>query len=244
MHTTNPPTYQISHPVVFLPGTLCDERVFMPCWRYLDIPYQAYVPLQWADDLEQMLALSHDRLDYFDKPVHVVGFSMGGYIAALLALATPHKIASLTLLASSGQALPSDELSQRKMLLAAIKQAKFKGMSDKQIATMLHVNNSGDKGIISIIRDMEQDLGMPVLASQMAATSERKNVLPQLAKCQFQVHFVAGAQDHLVSAAQLNEAQEQIPASTVKLIADAGHMLSLEQPLILAEYLYGLIENA
>ena len=244
MITTSPPSYHITQPVVFLPGTLCDERVFMPCWQYLDIPYQAYVPLQWADDLEQMLALGNDRLDYFDQPVHLVGYSMGGYIAALLALASPNKIASLTLLSSSGQALPTAELNQRKTLLNAIQQAKFKGMSDKQIGTMLHANNSDNSAIINVIREMEQDLGMPTLASQMTATGQRKDLLPLLAKCDFPVHFVTGEQDHLVTAAHLNTAQQQIKASTTKVIKDAGHMLPLEQPLLLAEYLYGLLENA
>ena len=237
------PMYKITQPVVFLPGTLCDERVFMPCWQYLDIPYQAYVPLQWADDLEQMLALGNDRLDYFAEPVHLVGFSMGGYIAALLALAAQPQIASLTLVGSSCQALPPGELTQRNTLLAAIKQAKFKGMSDVQISTMLHKNNQGNSSISAIIREMEQDLGMPVLASQMKATNERKNLIPQLAKCQFPVHFVTGQQDHLVSPEQLNLAQQQIPNSTGKLIVEAGHMLPLEQPQILAEYLHSLLEN-
>ena len=243
MITTSPPSYHITQPVVFLPGTLCDERVFMPCWQYLDIPYQAYVPLQWADDLEQMLALGNDRLDYFDQPVHLVGYSMGGYIAALIALATPNKIASLTLLSSSGQALPPDEINQRKTLLSAIQQAKFKGMNDKQIATLLHANNRDNSAIINVIRDMEQDLGMPVLASQMTATSQRKDLLAQLAKCEFPIHFITGEQDHLVTTTHLNTAQQQIKASTSKVIADAAHMLPLEQPLKLAEYLHGLLEN-
>jgi pimeloyl-ACP methyl ester carboxylesterase len=237
------PIYKITQPVVFLPGTLCDERIFMPCWQFLDIPYQAYVPLQWADDLEQMLALGNDRLEYFEEPVHLVGFSLGGYIAALLALAAPQKIASLTLLGSSCQALPAAELTQRKALLAAIKQAKFKGMSDARISAMLHKNNKGDNAIIATVRNMEQDLGMPVLACQMAATSERKNLLSPLAKCQFPVHFVTGEQDYLVSAELLTLAQQQLPNSTSKLIADAGHLLPLEQPQILAEYLYSLLEN-
>ena len=244
MNTTSPPSYHITQPVVFLPGTLCDERVFMLCWQFLNIPYQAYVPLQWADDLEQMLALAHDRLDYFDQPVHVVGFSMGGYIAALVALQAPEKIASLTLLSSSCQTLPPAELNQRNSLLTAIKQTKFKGMSDKQIATMLHAKNGNNSSIISVIRQMEQDLGMPVLASQMTATSQRIDLLPQLAKCQFPINFVAGEQDHLVTDDLLQAAQQQIAGSTSKRIVDAGHMLPLEQPLKLAEYLHGLLENS
>ncbi|MEP2603568.1 MAG: alpha/beta hydrolase, partial [Paraglaciecola sp.] len=52
----------------------------------MNIPKRAFVPLQWAQNLDQMRMLSADRLDYFDEPVHLVGFSMGAYIAALTAL--------------------------------------------------------------------------------------------------------------------------------------------------------------
>lgn len=50
---------------MFFLGTLCDERVFNPCWQHLDIPMRAFVPLQWAEDLAQMKMLSADRLAYF-----------------------------------------------------------------------------------------------------------------------------------------------------------------------------------
>jgi pimeloyl-ACP methyl ester carboxylesterase len=230
-------TLKITQPVVFLPGTLCDERIFMPCWHYLDIPYQAYVPLQWADDLEQMLALGSDRLDYFDQAVHLVGFSMGGYLAALIALQIPSKVASITLIGNTCQALPEAELIQRKNLVTAIKQAKFKGMSDSQITNMLHPANRHNNAIIKIIREMEQDLGTATLNSQIKATSERKNLLSQLAQASFKCHFIAGEQDYLAPAAQLHIAQQQIPDSSLNIIAKAGHLLPLEQAKSLAEVL-------
>jgi pimeloyl-ACP methyl ester carboxylesterase len=232
--------HKITQPLIFLPGTLCDERIFMPCWQHLDAPYQAYVPLQWAENMAQMKALAHDRLAYFDEPVHLVGFSMGGYIAALIAIeAAPQKIASLTLIGNTCQALPDVELKQRASLLLALEQTKFKGMSEKQIAVMLHQANSENSAVIKIIRDMEQDLGMATLASQLRATSERNNLLRELAKCHFKTHFIAGEQDHLVTEIQLKFAQQQIKGSTLSLVAGAGHMLPLEQPRLLADVIAG-----
>ena len=244
MNNTHSDTYLINRPVVFLPGTLCDERVFLPCWQYLDIPQQAYVPLQWADTISQMLALAQDRLDYFAEPVHLVGFSMGAYIAALTALGAPQKVASLTVIGSSCQALPDTELTQRKNLLNAIRQAKFKGMSDKHIATMLHADNVSNPALFDVIRAMEQDLGLPVLASQLTATSERKNLLAELAQSGVTLNFIAGEHDHLVSPAQLSAAQQHVAGSTLNIVAKAGHMVPLEQPQRLAAILHSLLENA
>jgi pimeloyl-ACP methyl ester carboxylesterase len=227
----------IKQPVIFFPGTHCDERVFMLTWQYLNLEERAYVPLQWADTLEQMMALSRDRLAYFDQAVHLVGFSMGGYIAALLALEQPAKITSLTLIGSSAQPLPAAELQQRQLLLAAIKQGKFKALSSTQIAAMLHASNQNTTALIDVVKEMAADLGLSTLHNQMTATTQRQNLLKSLAVADFKVHFVAGEQDHLVSAQALNMAQQQLSNSTLSVIAQAGHMLPLEQPLALADYL-------
>ena len=209
----------------------------MPCWQYLDIPYQAYVPLQWAEDLPQMLALGHDRLAYFDQPVHLVGFSMGAYLAAQIALQDPGKVQSLTIIGNNCQALPDAELKQRNSLLVALKQGGFKAMGNKQLISMLHPDNAANSVVINIIREMEQDLGMATLASQLRATSQRKNLIPALAQAKFTTHFMAGKHDHLATELQLHQARQQIAGSTLTLIAQAGHMLPIEQPKQLAEAL-------
>jgi pimeloyl-ACP methyl ester carboxylesterase len=84
---------------------------------------------------------------------------------------------------------------------------------------------------------MAADLGLSTLHNQMTATTQRQNLLKSLAVADFKVHFVAGEQDHLVSAQALNMAQQQLSNSTLSVIAQAGHMLPLEQPLALADYL-------
>ena len=48
----------VQHPVLFFPGTLCDERIFLPLWRTLSIAQRRYVPLQWAASQEEMFYLT------------------------------------------------------------------------------------------------------------------------------------------------------------------------------------------
>jgi pimeloyl-ACP methyl ester carboxylesterase len=77
--------------------------------------------LQWVEDLEQMKMLSVDRLDSFEQPVNLVGYSMGGYIVALTALKNQNRIASLTLIASPYDKLPKDKFMQHREVLELIK---------------------------------------------------------------------------------------------------------------------------
>ena len=234
---TNDITYQINQPVVFFPGTLCDERVFNACWQHLDIPMRAFVPLQWAEDLAQMKMLSADRLAYFEPPVHLVGYSMGGYIAALTAIENQSCIASLTLVASACDELPNEEILQRQQLLKLIKNKQYTGMTEKRLKHFFHDCHHQHREYINTVKQMEQDLGAAVLAAQIGASQSRKNLLPALAKCAFPIHIVSGDQDNLVSESTLLAMHKHLPNSDVKLIEKAGHMLPIEQSRLLAEYL-------
>jgi pimeloyl-ACP methyl ester carboxylesterase len=229
--------YQISQPVVFFPGTLCDERVFNACWQHLDIPMRAFVPLQWAEDLAQMKMLSADRLAYFEQPVHLVGYSMGGYIAALTALENQGCIASLTLIASACDELPKDEIQQRQQWLKLIKNKQYIGITEKRLKRFFHDCHHQHSEYINIVKQMEQDLGAVVLAAQVNATQPRKNLLPFLAKCSFPIHLVRGEQDNLLSEPTMLAMHKKLSNSDMTLIKNAGHMLPIEQSKALAEYL-------
>jgi pimeloyl-ACP methyl ester carboxylesterase len=67
-----------------------------------------------------------DRLDYFEQPVHRVGYSMGGHIAALTALKNQNRIASLTLIVSACDELSKDKFMQHREVLELIKKTIFR----------------------------------------------------------------------------------------------------------------------
>jgi pimeloyl-ACP methyl ester carboxylesterase len=239
---TNDTTYQINQPVVFFPGALCDERIFNLCWQYLDIPMRAFVPLQWAEDLAQMKMLSTDRLAYFEQPVHLVGFSMGGYIAALTALENQSGIASLTLIGSACEELPKDEIQQRQQLLKLIKNKRYAGMTEKRLKSFFHESHHQQNEYLNIVKQMEQDLGAGVLAAQISATQSRKSLLCALSKCSFPIHIISGEQDNLLSESTLFSMHKQLTNSDLTIVENAGHMLPIEQSKLLAEYLAAKIE--
>lgn len=237
MSKTKETTYQIDQPVVFFPGTLCDERVFNACWQHLDIPMRAFVPLQWAEDLAQMKMLSTDRLAYFEQPVHLVGYSMGGYIAALTAIENKNRIASLTLIGSACDELPKDEIQQILQLLKLIKNKQYTGMTEKRLKHFFHNSHHQHGEYLNIVKQMEQDLGAAVLSAQIAATQPRQNLLPSLAKCAFPIHLISGEEDNFVDKSTMLAMHKQLANSDMTLIENAGHMLPIEQSRRLAEYL-------
>lgn len=223
--------------MIFLPGTLCDERVFNTCWQHVDIPMRAFVPLQWAEDLTQMKMLSADRLAYFEQKVHLVGFSMGGHLAALTALENPNRIASLTLIGSSCNELPEAVKKVRKQTLQLIKNKQYKGMTAKYLTNLFHPLSQSNAEFKNVVQQMEQDLGSGVLAAQYLATQNRQNLLDKLAKAKFLINLIVGEADPLVDNKTISGMQKALPNSNLSIVAGAGHMLPIEQPLDLAKLL-------
>ncbi|MFQ3237229.1 MAG: pimeloyl-ACP methyl ester carboxylesterase [Paraglaciecola sp.] len=224
----------INAPMVFFPGTLCDERVFMACWRELNLTQRAYVPLQWAENLEQMLALGEDRLGYFEQPVHLVGFSMGGYVAAHVALKNAPRVASLTLIGNYPGPLTEQECTARQQILRSINKGQYSAMSASRLKQFVH--SSCDPEVLKTIKQMEADLGVSVLAHHISALTERQDLSEKLSKADFPLHILVGEQDQLASPDKLRQMCTTSPNSHFKQITGAGHMLPLEQPGAMAEY--------
>ncbi|WKE64313.1 alpha/beta hydrolase [Gallaecimonas kandeliae] len=226
-------------PTLFLPGTQCDERLWLPLWRQLDLADRRYVPLQWAETLEQMLGLAEYGAEG-DK-VHLVGFSMGGFIASRFALDNPEQVASLTLIGFDAAGLGQDERVARQNIIKGLEQGRFKAMNEARLGQLVGSGPLAQEAREKV-REMEADLGGSVLKYQLEASSQRPDLRPALAKAPFPVHIIGASDDQLVPPAKLDAMHKAIPKSRLDIIDGSGHMLPLEQPEALATILTRILK--
>jgi pimeloyl-ACP methyl ester carboxylesterase len=245
-HTRTLSAYKPTHnnmplPVIFFPGTLCDERLWMPCWRKLSITDRRYVPLQWANTLDEMLSITEHTLS--SQKAHLIGFSMGGYIASLAAIKWPQHIASLTLISFSSEGLTEQEIKQRHAIVSSIKRKQYKPMGDtRQSLFLSKPNDITEKQVIreeaaNTIRAMEADLGPSVLRYHIESTTPRRSLTAQLAKLNCNIQVISGSDDPLVPKAALGKMKKQMTKARFHQIADGGHMLPLENSHTLTQLL-------
>lgn len=231
----------MSLPTLFLPGTLCDERVWLPVWQKLQVHQRRYVPLQWASSMDEMLALTTDRVLAGEK-VHLAGFSMGGYIAARWAIDNPDSVASLTMIASSPYGLTTEEEKRRAQLVTMLKRGSFKPDSPAYITRFVHPDHQNNPDVAGVVQDMGKDLGAATLLAHTQATTPRPALTDKLKACSFPVHIIAAADDQVVTAGVLKDAAETIPSASYTPVPDAGHMCLLEQPDTVSRILQSIVD--
>lgn len=223
----------VSKPVLYFPGTLCDERIFMPLWHALPAHQRRYVPLQWAASKDDMLALSKDRILEGEK-VHLIGYSMGGYIAALIAQQRPESVASLTLIGYNPNGLSKEEIAKRQQLTTMLKKGQFKTDNDAYLARFIHPSRVDDENVAGVVKSMTQDLGKTTLLNHTNATTPRESTTEILAKINAPLAFITAQQDNIAPNEAIARVCQQISGASLHLLENTGHMIPLEQTEALA----------
>jgi pimeloyl-ACP methyl ester carboxylesterase len=214
--------------VALVPGTMCDERI----WRYL-LPKLAsqirpsYVSLSNIVDREsarQMLA------QQIVGNSHIIGFSMGGYLALEYAVAHPEQVSSLVIVAASAAGLTPQEKVRRQRMLVQLSNRSYAGVSRQQLEGYVAPKSQKDAKVIGTIIEMDRALGGSVLQAQMRATLDRPDLIHLLSAIHCPVLIVGGANDKLVRLGDLHDMNSRLRNSRFRILEGSGHMIPLEAP--------------
>ena len=209
----------------------------------MSLSNRAYVPLQWAETFEHMMALTADRVDAFHQPVHLVGFSLGGYVAARYALEAPQKVASLTLVGYASDGLSSDEELQRQRTVSIINKGQYKGMNKVRMAQFVHSSRMGDEDLVDFITTMNNDLGGQVLKAQIISSTPRPSLTQALSQLTLPIHLIAADEDKIAPLEKMKSMADRFKFSQLHQVERAGHMMLLEQPEVVAMLLQRILAN-
>lgn len=201
----------------------------------MNLQDRRYVPLQWAESFEHMQALSADRLNETEGKVHLVGFSMGGFVASSQALATPERIASLTLIGYYPGGLSEQEMATRDQTLKAINSGRYSGMNKVRLGHFVHPSQMDNDAVTDLVMSMNEDLGAAVLKAHIESTTPRKDLRAELAKATFPIHLIAADGDNIAPLKSMKTFHTSASTSSLTIIEQAGHMMLLEQPQTLAK---------
>lgn len=213
-------------PVVFLPGTLCDGRVFGPQLAALKRPVQV-VPIAGARDAATMAQLV---LEQAPERFALCGFSLGAIVALEVVAQAPERVDRLALLACNGRAVDPASVPGRR---AAVETARRDG-------TVSHIAGSWDAAIApehrndpklrGLLETMARETLLATYEEQVEIAINRVDSRKRLHEIGVPVLVAGGAADGICPPAMSQEIAQALPDARLAILDGAGHYLSLEHP--------------
>jgi pimeloyl-ACP methyl ester carboxylesterase len=234
----------IGHPVLLLPGNMCDARLWDAVgarldrvgrmWRVADFSRQTSI----ADMATDALALA-------DGPVVPVGFSMGAIVALAMARQAPDRVAGIGLVALNASADLPERAAVRPRQQADVRAGGLATVvADELKPNYLAAANRDDAGLRALVLDMALGLGAETFVSQSEALRTRPDLRPVLAELAVPALLACGSEDALCPPDWHQQWAAMIgPSARLRVIDDAGHLLPLEQPDTLADALIGWLRK-
>lgn len=223
----------------FIPGTACDQRLWarvQPLLRGYDASNGSYSD---ATSLEEMIAHVAANIP---EGCHLVGFSLGGYLAAEAVLRHHKRVKSLTLIATSLVGLSEEEKSLRRANAETVSRANYKGMSRRRLGQFVHPDHLNNPSITDTVKAMEQDTGRKSLKNQLLATIDRRDLRKLLPQINVPIHLIGSSDDAICKIDPMKslDAAEIIRFTEIGAHGGTtGHMIPLEAPTTLAADMTG-----
>tara|TARA_B100000315_G_scaffold259672_1_gene316598 strand:- start:336 stop:1118 length:783 start_codon:yes stop_codon:yes gene_type:complete len=223
--------------VLFLHGAgAAGSNPFEPMLERLNSSFHVIVPEHpgygysdkpdWIKSIPDVAYFYLDFLEQMDlSDIHLIGNSMGGWIACEIAIRNTQRLQSLTLIGSVGINIEGvsppmylfDKTPEEIMRLALT--------DEKIIEELLSIQPSEEQEKINA-RNMET-------AAQYVSTPYSDGLHNWLHRIDVPTLILAGDGDDLVSPEYLREFEKRIPNSKMSILEDCGHIPSLERPDLL-----------
>lgn len=220
-------------PLLLLPGTVCDSRLFEPLLRQLALPLTHVIDMTGeattSDLAARILAEAPERFS-------LLGFSLGGIVALEMVAQAPERIARLALIDTTPRPDPAAEGKKRH---AALDRARAHGMEtyiDDGWTRLVASANAGNADLKALISAMARDAGPDALASQTGVAIHRADSRKRLGAIAVPTLILAGEAEQVCPLDAHEELAAGIPGAQYFTIPDAGHFAPLENPAAVARH--------
>ena len=215
-------------PIVLVPGLNCSARLYaeqIPAlWRF--------GPVQVADHTrdDSMEAIAAAILAHAPPRFALVGLSMGGYIALTMVRQAPARVHKLALLDTSARPETPEQSERRKPQIALAQGGHFAEVPPLQFPVFVHRNRQHDEALRARARTMAEETGAEAFLRQQKAIMTRPDMRPLLASIACPTLVLVGDGDELTPPPLSEEIAAGIAGSRLVVIADCGHLSTMERP--------------
>src|SRR5665213_2647493 len=215
-------------PLVLVPGLTCTARLYGPQIAAL-WPFGQVAVADHRRDAD-MAAIAARILKDAPPRFALAGLSMGGYIAFAMLRLAPERVAKLALLDTSARPDTPEQTAGRKTQIAMAQSGRYTEIPDLSISRYLNAKHQRDQRLTGIVRQMITETGPEAFVRQLMAIMSRPDSRPLLALIRCPTVVLVGDAD-IATPPELNkEIADGIPGAKLTVVADSGHLTTLEQP--------------
>ena len=177
----------------------------------------------WLDTITDLANFYLDLLDQLDVTgVHLVGFDLGGWIAAELAVRNTRRLASLTLVGAAGIHVPG-----------VVQVDPFLRTDEQRVRDLFHDPARADDMVKRAAQPEFEDIGLKNQTMTARLIWQPRGYDPQLAKWLHRIDvptlLVWGANDRIYPPDYAAVYQKLIPGAQLAIVADCGHLPHIER---------------
>jgi pimeloyl-ACP methyl ester carboxylesterase len=191
----------------------------------------------WLDNIQDLARFYLDFLDQLGLDhVDLVGFSLGGWIAAELAVRDTRRLNSLTLVSAAGIHVPG------------VPQVDTFLVNDEQLVrSLFHDQKRADAVLADMRRPELEDVVLKNRTTTAKLVWQPRGYDPHLHKWLHRIGIptliVWGANDKIYPPDYAHAYQRLIPGSKLAIIPECGHVPQAEQPQAFVAALEGFLDS-
>ncbi|MDQ4127667.1 MAG: alpha/beta hydrolase [Actinomycetota bacterium] len=217
-------------PLVFVPGLLCDDRLWQPqVGRLLDVAEPVIADLTAGASVSEMARSVLEAAPSAER-FALAGLSMGGYVALEIMRTVPDRVSRLALLDTSARADTAEQTADRRGLIELAESGRFEEVSRRLLQREVHPGRLDDERIVSTVLDMAHAVGPQAFVRQEEAIIGRPDGRRGLPNIACPTLVLCGREDALTPLHLHQEMASLIPDSRLCVIEDCGHLSTIERP--------------
>ncbi|MEO0484645.1 MAG: alpha/beta fold hydrolase [Pseudomonadota bacterium] len=217
----------MTEPVVFLPGMMCDARLFAHQLDALSRERAVMVAPMLGERIEE---IASTILSAAPARFALAGLSMGGIVAMEMCRRAPDRITRLALLDTNPIAESPERSTAREPQIVKVRAGRLADVMRDEMKPQYLAPGPYKAEILQLCMDMAEALGPEVFVHQSRALQRRRDQQATLRKLKVPTLVMCGEHDTLCSPDRHRFMAELIPNAGLSIVAGAGHLPTLEQP--------------
>jgi pimeloyl-ACP methyl ester carboxylesterase len=215
-------------PVVFLPGMMCDARLYEPQIRAFSATHPVMVaPITHGQRIEEIASAI---LPLLPAKFALAGLSMGGIVAMEILRRAPERVTRVALMDTNCLAETPQVAANREPQIVKVKSGKLIEVMRDELKPIYLAPGPRRPAVLQTVMDMAHTLGPEVFIAQSRALQRRRDQQSTLRKIRQPALVLCGAHDALCPVKRHTFMAELIPHARLVVLDDAGHLPTLETP--------------